>query len=415
MSHRSIRLACLALALIVLLTMSGVAGCGKGKEAGVKEIRLGLLTDFTGAAAYAVKHHGDSFMDYFRWAEEKDPIPGVSIKVLTYDTRSDYGRVVPGYMWLKGQGTILMHPVSGDDMAMLEDRFTSDGIVTVNSYLSERFLHDDWTYCLGLSQEEEGEVFMQWIMNTWDYAGKGRPPRIGHQGWNRESSLLYQAGMDRILTAYPDKFQWVATERSPVGTSAWAIEISRMKSCDYVFMTMVGAMLSSFMKEARSRGYDGSFASGSIALPGFWGLIMGNVPADNLHDSYFLHCVPFWSDDIPYINSCKEAILRYHASDAEERMLATGPLAAWGTAMYVYQAIRGAVEKVGAANVDGVALRDALEELDMPIEGFDYSWHFYHDYHLLLRDARVFEWDSAEGKFEPVTQRIAPRSLAGLT
>jgi len=44
--------------------------------------------------------------------------------------------------------------------------------------------------------------------------------------------------------------------------------------------------------------------------------------------------------------------------------------------MFTVDAIRRAVEEVGAENVDGTALRDALAETDMVVEGWGNPWKF---------------------------------------
>jgi len=404
----------IVLSVTVLLAMLGlVAGCGEEKQEGTTEIRIAILTDFTGPAAYAAQQHTNGFMDYFSMLEEKDPIPGAKIKVLTYDQRSDFARVIPGYLWLKGQGAVLVHPVSGDDFVMLESRFEQDHIPGINAYLQESSPNFPWTFAQGVSSPMETEVALQWIMDTWDYDGKGRPPKIGHQGWARESSVKYQAGIDRMLEWYPDKFEFVSFQSSPVGNTSWAVEVGKLQDCDYIYLSMVGAMLGSFTKEARARGLQCSFLSASISYTGFWPVVRSSVPADELYGCYFFHFVPWWTQDILYVNSLREAILKYHPDEAEDYMAATGPVAGWGIGMFVAQAIRDAVERVGAENVDGTALRDALAELDMTVEGWDYPWRFSEDHHLLLRDMKAYQWSVAENVWECVSGSYIPHSLAG--
>ena len=136
MDRRFVKVVGVILAAVLLLTMSGLASCGGTDESEGHEIRIGILTDFTGPAAFAARQATNAIIDYFRLLEETDPIPGVKVKIITYDTRSDFSRVVPGYLWLKGQGAVLVYPISGDDLTMLEPRLARDEISGINEVLS---------------------------------------------------------------------------------------------------------------------------------------------------------------------------------------------------------------------------------------------------------------------------------------
>ena len=46
----------------------------------------------------------DSFKEAIKDAAEAGSMPGVEVKFVTYDQRSDPGRVPTGYTWMKGQG-----------------------------------------------------------------------------------------------------------------------------------------------------------------------------------------------------------------------------------------------------------------------------------------------------------------------
>jgi len=168
------------------------------------------------------------------------------------------------------------------------------------------------------------------------------------------------------------------------------------------------------LKEARARGYEANFVSCTIGFPGFWGQIRPVVPAVQLYGCYFAHFVPWWSDDIPYINSLKEAISKYRPGETEELVAGTGPVSAWGLAMFMADAIRRAAEKADAGNkVDGVTLRDALAETNMTVEGFDYPWRFSQQHPLLMPYMKMLEWSVGESTWKFISAPFLPRSLAG--
>ena len=410
MSQRLIRTVALILLGVLLVTLPGLAGCAEEKEE-VPEITIGVLTDFTGTASFAVKPTINAMMDYFRMIEEENPIPGVKVKFVTYDTRLDYARTVPGYIWLKGQGAIMMHTINPADNEILVDRYEEDEIPVIGSQVQPKLLGDPWMFCFSSSNANEAEVLMKWIMDTWEYYPT--PPKIGHLGWTLMSTEYHQDGIDAAMEANPGKFDWVGVERAPLGTTVWAVEIDRLKDCDFIIVSVVGPMAASFVKEARARGYEGNFLSGINAFPGYWDLVRGAVPEDELYGCYHAGHWPWWSEDVLFITKLKEAIQTYRSGEAEALMRSSGPLTGWAYGMLMVDAIKRAVEEVGAENVDGTALRNALAEIDMTVAGWGNPWRIIENENFLARAERVYEWSIAEEDWVAVSDWITPASLAG--
>jgi len=412
MSQRLTKIVALVLLGVLLVTLSGLAGCA-GEEAKVPEITIGVLTDFTGSASFAVKPTINAMMDYFRMVEEEAPIPGVKIKFITYDTRLDYARVPVGYVWLKGQGAVMMHVVNPADNEILINRYEEDEIPVIGSQVQPTLLGNAWMFCFSSSNANETEVLMQWIMDTWPYEEEGRLPKIGHLGWTLMSTEYHQEGIDAAREANPGEFDWVGVERVPLGTTTWATEVNRLKNCDFIVVSVVGPMAASFVREARARGYEGNFLSGINAFPGYWDLVRAAVPKDELYGCYYAGPWPWWNEDVPYIADLERAIQRYRSGEAEALMRSSGPLTGWCHAMVMADAIRRAVEEVGAENVDGTAIRDALAETDMEVAGWGNRWRFTAEENFLTRAERVFEWKVAEEDWGDPSNWITPASLAG--
>ena len=412
MRKRLARAGALVLAAVLLLSVVGQVGCGENGEAKKTEIIIGILTDFTGPAAYAVGPTVDAFMDAFTVAEEEGSIPEVRIKFITYDNRTDYARNVPGYLWLKGQGTTMMYIMGETDRRMLATRFGPGEMPVFGSGLDEELPDHEWIYSRNGSVENQVEIIMQYVMATWDYAGEGRSPRFGHLGTNLGGSMSHQIGVDRTLEAYPDKFDFVGVERTPIGSSTFAGEINKLKDSDYILISSIGGMTASFMREARARGYQGAFLSGMYAFPGFWDLVKTAVPADQLYDCYHAGFYPWWNQDIPFINSLKGAIQQYHAAEAAARLRNSGPIGGWGVAVWITDVINRAIETVGAENVDGPAIRDAMAATDLTVEGWDNPWRPTADYHALVTQMKVYRWSIAADDWEDTGAGwITPHSL----
>ena len=413
MKKRLAKVVVLVLAAALLLTVPGLVGCGGGTSAESRQIIIGILTDFTGPASFAVRPTMDGYMDGFKWFQENDPIPGVEIKFITYDQRTDPGRVPAGYQWLKGKGATMMYIISPTDRSLLADKFTQDQMPCEGSSLDELSPNHPWSFAGWGSNGMEMETAMQWVMDHWDYSGKGRSPKIGHLSWTSASGKFHQWGADRMLQWYPDKFDWKGEEAVPMGTSTFAGEVAKLKDCDYIWITPAGTMPAFFVKEARARGYTGALLGGSNAFSGYWNLIRDAVAADQLYESYQIQWWPWWNEDLPLIDTAREIVLAYHADDTEARLSHSGPFSGLMNAMMAIEALKHAVAAVGAENVDGPAIRDGFLAINMTVEGFGNVWRYTEKNHCLVRTMRMFKWDIAAADWKDTnTGWISPRSLA---
>ena len=406
------------LALVLLFTVPGLVGCGENGGEGKVQIRIGVLTDFTGPASSAVKPTITSFMDCFKLAQEKGEFPeGVEIKWFTYDQRTDYSRTPPGYKWLLGQGVAFMNIISPTDRSILANKFIDDQMLVTGSSLDEGSPAHEWIYNEYGSNGHEVEAAVQFITDTWDYDGMGRVPKIGHQSWVISSGEFHQMGFERMMAwpEYADKFEFVGWERAPMGTATWTTEIQKFMDCDYIFFSTVGSMTSTFIREARNRGYTGALISGTNAFPGYWDMVTDVVSGDKLQNCYFLQWNPWWSADIPAINEAKEAIDKYHADEKEALERNSGPLSGYFMGKFTLEGLKNAIEAVGAENLTGAAIRDALKALNMTLEGFPEPWRMYQDYYAVQRQMLTFKYNPSINNWENTGHGwIIPHSLKDL-
>ncbi len=393
----------------VLVAVSGLVGCAS--EGGGKEIVIGVLTDFTGSASFAIKPTVEAMTDYFRMAEENDLLSGVKVRFVTYDTKLDYGRVGPGYESLKAKGTVMMHVLNPADKDIVASSATEDQIPIIASQETTGHERREWIFNTYAPIGTEVEAILQYIMETWDYDTKG-VPKIGHLGWTLETTDYHQEGIDNIMAEYPDKFEFVGLQRATMGQSTWAGEINKLRSSDYILMSVVGSMMATFIREARDRGYEGGFLSGINAFPGYWDNARAVVPAENLYECYYAGQWPWWNEDVPFIESLKEAIQEYRSGDAEARLRSSGPITGWCMGWFMADAVKRAVDKYGVENVDGAAIKEALETTNLDVQGFGNVWNLEEGQFFVWKK-RIFEWNTSTLNWEAVSDWITPISLAG--
>ena len=79
------------------------------------------------------------------------------------------------------------------------------------------------------------------------------------------------------------------------------------------------------------------------------------------------HFYPLFTDDIEYSTYLNEMIQKYRGSEAENLKKGTTWMSGWVTAEILTETVRLAAETVGGKNVDGNAINDAFQALDITI------------------------------------------------
>jgi len=389
----------LAFVSLLLVTLTGLVGCG-GQVTTASEVTIGFLGDLTGPGALAVGQVYKGLQDYFSMIEEENLIPEAKIRLVNYDTQSMYARLTVGYEWLKNRGAKLLVIISGPDQIQLADRFEEDRLPSLGLSGAAVLTGNQWNFSMMGSQQAQAEALSQLVMTKWDYQSKGRSPKIGHIGLSGfVTTMRYQDGIDGLLAANPGKFDWAGEQTVPFGTSAFAGEISKLKSCDYIIMTLYGPAVAAFVKEARQRGYQGGFLSGMEAFGGFWGQVRAVAPSESLTNCSYAHYEPDWSDSGTFIADTKVQLEKYRSGDAATLMMGTGYTAgrAWG--ILLGDVIERAAENVGASNVDGAAMQAALASTDinMTAQGFGNDWVTNGTNNAYAITQKAYEWSIADG------------------
>jgi ABC-type branched-subunit amino acid transport system substrate-binding protein len=175
----------LAMLGIAILLSTLAVGCASEEETEEETttVVVGRLTDLTGPAAFSLVNIGRAVTDIVNYINEEDPLaPGVKLKVISYDTKYDPSRDVPGYEWLKEKGACMfITPLSSTGEA-LKTRLASDKLPLLN--LSTSFAQIDppgWIFGLNLPNEYNIAALTEWLVENW--AGSEKV-KMGSVGWN---------------------------------------------------------------------------------------------------------------------------------------------------------------------------------------------------------------------------------------
>jgi len=407
------RIGLLALAVIVL-AVPILGGCGGGGVTQKHTIVIGFLEDLTGPAGYSVSQTYGAVQDYFRMVEDEDLIPGVTVKFNTYDTRLDYSRALPGYVWLKSQGADMIFMFVSTMAALVGDKFGQDKLPCFVSQAIPTTLGKDWIFHLYPGQNFEAEAIMKWILDNWNQSQKGRPFKIGLIGQaGYEAHGMAKDVVSQYHDQYPDRFDMVSLI-TPVTATSFAGELAQLKDCDYIFPTaFYGPGLANFLKEARLRGFQGTFITTINTWFGFRELIEAIVPLQQLDGSIGASTYPYWTDAIPFVAQAKANLEKYRPDEADFQLNRSYWLTGQAYGMVLADVIKRAVEKVGPANVDGNALREALADTSLAVEGWGTSaWAYTQKFSVLQRNFKMLQYRASENSWFSITDWFSLTSLS---
>ncbi len=401
---------------VVLLITSVLCGCG-GSEKETNTIVFGWLADQTGSSAQAFKQVVGGMKDYLAEMEANDPIEGIKIKIITYDTRLEYARFPTGYQWLKGQGMDLLLGYQPETSNMTQADQIADKIPQYNFVTWPSTMDADWVYGYMSTYEYEGQATMDYLVNQWwPTQGKARALKVVHLINPEYSSWPeYRKGIDWIVAHNPGKVE-LKSVGGTVSQSAWASEIAQIKDwgADVVFMTTVGTSSGTFLKEVIARGYQGKIVASTQSVLGVWPLVTSLVSKADLDGLQLAHYYPLWSDGTSYSDHVNQMLLKHHPSDAAELKQGTMWISAWLLTQILTTAVRDAADTVGPENVDGNAINDALLNLNLEIDGMPaITVSGRGGHHTFMPYCRIIKYDAAKDDFFAVSDWILPPSFTG--
>lgn len=364
--ERNFRRTAILVTLALLVMAPLLAGCGGGEAEG-RTVVVGWLTDQTGPSAQTFKEVSWGMEDFLK---DMEPIPGVNIKVISYDTRLEYARVPQGYEWLVEQGTSLMLQYSPAIAQLVINEAARDQVPSLGLSNDTPLMTADYMYGFPLDLPREGQFLMEYLIRDWwETRGMTRPIKVGALF---PSGLLsadqYWGAFQAVASANPGKCE-LSRQQGATSQTAWASEVTALKDCDAIVVASPGPASPTFMKEARSRGFAGQFVGTTISVLGAWTLVRGLATPEELDGTIIPHSWHLWTDDSPFVTQMKSALEKYRPDEKETLMRGSTWLTAWTFGYIVSEIVRLAADNVGPDQVDKAAILDAIEELSLEIDG----------------------------------------------
>jgi ABC-type branched-subunit amino acid transport system substrate-binding protein len=381
------------LILVVLVPLSALS-CGDGDGGGKVTITVGFLTDFTGPGGPSIAKLFPVIKDLVKHYNDEDLIPGTKLRVISYDTRMDPARYIPGYDWLKERGAklILTSLPGGADTVK---PFAERDAIPIFSFLHGKAMMEppgaDWVFSITIPSGPEVKTLLNWISeNHWDYTNG--IPKIGFYDWEESDGRERKAAIEEYCQANPYKFNLVGSFLTTSGTMNPIGEVEKLKNCDYIYAQSIQATY--FIKNHRDSGYHAQFLGSSTTF-GFYEFYQTMLGWERLDGLIITMVVPFWGEENPAVTLIKEFIDRYRPGKDPEDMGASY----WGAltqTQAMFEILRQAVEEVGATNLTGQAVRDVAVTYSLDYEGLP-KYRFTQTVQYLVQETAVFEFSAETG------------------
>jgi ABC-type branched-subunit amino acid transport system substrate-binding protein len=376
--------------LVLALLATFCSGCTSKTEA-ESTIRIGYITDVTGQGAPVLIGFTFLLEDLVRYYNEEDLIPGVNIKVITYDTQSDASRYIPAYDYVKEKGAQVIVVCLPDAAEMLEPFAERDKIPLAVMPCTETLIDPPgWAFCFSYPAAYAMKSLLKWISEQpWDYA-QG-PRKIGLVSWNESYSVDVEKGVREYCQAHPDEFRYVAGLLVPEDVMTWSGEVRKVKGCDYVVIPNVPAAMGTFVREFRASNKE-AVLIGTDAVAAAQDYLVKMCSWEDVDGALVTSFTPLWTEQYSLVTLATEILHRYRAAIADEIISSgLGYLGGFHSMYTFFELLRQAVTEAGIQNFDGQAFYNKAINFTVTWEGYP-EWGFTPTIRYAVKDTAIYKF-----------------------
>jgi branched-chain amino acid transport system substrate-binding protein len=350
--EKRLGIAILATALAALLVLTA---CTPQPITEEKTAQFGWIQPITGGGAATSQTLLMGWQDYVRYFSEQQAIPGVRIELLWRDTQLQVGLGIGHYERFVAAGMPLIAVGDPAVTAALKARYEKDKVV---GFLIGAPTHEDmypepgWFYVNLLPMFERASVALEYFVENWK---EERPPRLAfmHVDHSVGYGVRYVTGYARDLG-----FEVLPAEVVPIVPLDTTTQLLRLKEngADLVYIVHQSEGAGIILRDAERLGLlDESQFAGPSLLMGVRTIKLAGTGAEG-----FLVTRSFpWFDEteVPGIKLMIDNMMKYHGQVTRDGEYLT----AWTAAATVCEGIRRAIEYIGYENLDGPAIKEALD------------------------------------------------------
>lgn len=341
----------LVIALAALLLVPTCAPApSPGEE---KVVELGFMADLTGPVGAASQYALRSLQDYTKYFNEKEGIPGVTVKPLWSDTARQYALALGTYHKFVERGVPIFINVFMEAATGLRSQAEKDQLPYITLALSGGTLYPpSWVYSLYPTEVERFSVWCDWVVENWK---EERPPRVAFLSTDSE----WGRQLEGPGTKYAESLgiEMLPMEIVPFVPIDSTTQLLRLREgrADFAYITSIWTTTLPIVKDAERLELIGQIQFAGYENSQSIALLEALGPAA---EGYSSPRVAPWVEEveIPGIELLRDLQMKYWG-----RLDIQGDEAHGFRAAYVAcEAVKRAVEEVGYENLDGAAVARAL-------------------------------------------------------
>jgi len=356
----------LGLLVLLLLALPLAAACGKSTPSGEKTVLVGYIGGFSGPTATASGRLWTCAQEFFKWANETNYLPGVTVTWTEEDDRYDPGQVPIAYRNIMTKEPMVLFTMRAATSAVLKPLVDRDKIPVLSFTGSVATAQEPVGYVFQETfvPEINFNVFLNYVADTW----KGsKPARIASLSWDDPDGIQHiNSGIETAAELGID-FKREYAEIAPVGTMDFSSYVTRLKALnpDYIFFPLIGPATGSALKTMDAMGMDTKKAVYIVMSGGGMYEELTAVAGEELTYGATLvmadyaYSDPLITPDANRLRSLMEPTqygwnAKYHVN----------AVSFYTSAKILYEGLRIAIEDVGIENLSREALYNALQKIN---------------------------------------------------
>ena len=391
--------------MVALLAVGMLSGCAEKDKS---TIYVALQIPYSGAWAEGYEKLDASTKALIKYINEEDPIPGVTLELLTYDTQSGTDYALTGYEYLVGQGAKYIACTDSGTIMVIKSKANTDKVpVFLSGPVTAATSPPGYAFCAPMSYYNQTLPLLRYIA---DLSTPTSRPTIGFFGY---SDMSY--GSDR-LDAIEDYYAANTTKLNYLGAQtfsmfsmpgAYSTEVNALKDCDYIFLGATSTHAAPFMSAMRDGGYSPKYCIlGSDT--GFMETYLTNPGEDALNGTLWATDLGYWRTSDDELNVLvRKLVEEYYDADSKAELEA-GYLAGLSTSVFVVlsgiEILREAVKDLDdPTDVTGEMIFNTAETYQFEYDGLP-TMGFTNTKRSLLDDVEVWEFRSSDSDWHQVSE-----------
>jgi len=344
----------LAVGLSALLLLTACAPAPLSEEQ--KVVKIGLISNLTGPVATANQLGLVAMLDGLRYWNEEMGIPGVAIELVWRDSKYDRSLEISSYRLYIDSGVIAVMIFTPP--GMFKPMVERDEVpMLAGSITGETMYPPGWVYSYTPTEAERFTVLADWIMENWR---EERPPRVAFVVPDTEYTVEPLDECEQYTESIG--MEWLPTEFVPYVVLDSTIQLLRLREqgADFIYIGPHWSVAIPVLRDAERLGLMDKIRFCGMEATLTKGVV--NMLGPTLEGYLVAKGCPAWTEvENPGIKWAQEMHLRYHGTKEtpdyyEESMVRASAV--------LPEAIKRAIEKVGYENLDGRAVKEALETLE---------------------------------------------------